>query len=298
MLQQLGTHTYRAVFISDVHLGLRESRADLLVDFLQRIRCEQLYFVGDIVDGWRLRRSWYWNAAHDLFVRLVLKMAHAGVDITYIPGNHDEALRDWLGLEIAGIRVARRAEHRSAGGLRILVTHGDQFDDVVRCAPFLATLGDRAYDIVVRLNHWLNAVRRHFGFTHWSLAQWTKQQLTAVMTVVRRYEDALATEAGKLGFDGVVCGHIHCPAIRRIGRTLYMNAGDWVESCTTGRTFRRPVRASRVAAPDAAAVESGLGRAATHRRRDPAVAAKPAPCGCGRPPAQNRRRGSRAGRIG
>lgn len=232
MLQQLGTLTYRAVFISDVHLGLRESRADLLVDFLQQIWCERLYLVGDIVDGWRLRRSWYWNAAHDLFVRAVLKMAQAGVDIIYIPGNHDEALRDWLGVEIAGIRVARRAEHRSAGGLRILVTHGDEFDSAVRCAPSVAMLGDCAYDIVVRLNYWLNAARRRFGFAHWSLAQWTKQQLTAVMTVVRRYEDALATEAGKLGFDGVVCGHIHCPGIRRIGRTLYMNDGDWVESCT------------------------------------------------------------------
>jgi len=223
---------YRSVFISDVHLGLRECRADLLADFLRRVECQHLYLVGDIVDGWRLKRSWYWDASHDEVIRLIFLLARKGVALTYIPGNHDEALRGWLGLEIAGVKLAQRAEHETADGRRVLVLHGDEFDSIVRYARFLALLGDWAYDEALRLNRWFNAVRRRLGYPYWSLSQWLKRQVKEAVKAIDRFEHALVTEAERGGFDAVVCGHIHTAVIRRIGGVTYMNGGDWVESCT------------------------------------------------------------------
>lgn len=232
MLEQAAKHRYRSVFVSDIHLGLRECRADLLADFLRRVTCDHLYLVGDVIDGWQLRKSWYWDRHHEEAVRLVLEMARDGVAVTYIPGNHDEVLRGWLGLEITGMRLVRRAEHRTADGRRILVVHGDEFDGVMRCARFVAWLGDRGYDASLRLNRWCNAVRSRFGYPYWSLAQWLKCQVTQAMTAVARFEHALVHEAGRLGFDGVICGHVHCPKLQQFDRVSYMNDGDWVESCT------------------------------------------------------------------
>ncbi|WP_424136129.1 UDP-2,3-diacylglucosamine diphosphatase [Roseomonas chloroacetimidivorans] len=226
------TRRYRSVFLSDVHLGTRGCRADFLADFLRDLECERLYLVGDIVDGWRLRKSWYWDPHHDEVIRLVLRMARHGTEVTYIPGNHDEMFRDWLGLEIAGVKLAGEAEHVTADGRRLLVMHGDAFDSVVRYAKFIALLGDWAYDTALELNRLFNLVRRRFGYPYWSLSQWLKRQVKGAVKAIDRFEEALALEARRRGFDGVVCGHIHHAEMRRIGGVEYMNDGDWVESCT------------------------------------------------------------------
>ncbi len=225
---------YRAVFVSDVHLGTRGSRADFLADFLLRTSCDTLYLVGDIIDGWRLRRSWYWDNHHDEVLRLILKMARKGTEVIYIPGNHDEMFRNWLPmrLEIAGIRLCENAIHETLDGRRLLVMHGDEFDSVVRYAPFLALLGDRAYEASLIINRWFNLARRRLGLPYRSLSAWLKRQVKGAVKAIDRFEIALAAEARRRAVDGVVCGHIHHAEMREIGGVLYVNDGDWVESCT------------------------------------------------------------------
>ena len=223
---------YRAVFLSDVHLGTRGSRADFLADFLRQVECEQLYLVGDIVDGWRLRKTWYWDSHHDEVLRLIMRHARAGTTVTYIPGNHDEMFRSWLGLEVAGVKLAMDAVHTAADGRRFLVMHGDEFDSVVRYYRFLALLGDGAYTLALALNRHFNAVRRRLGYPYWSLSQWLKRQVKGAVMAIDRFETAVAAEARKGGHHGVICGHIHHAEMREIGGVLYMNDGDWVESCT------------------------------------------------------------------
>jgi UDP-2,3-diacylglucosamine pyrophosphatase LpxH len=226
--------SYRTVFISDTHLGTRGCRADFLADFLRSMRCERLFLVGDIIDGWRLRKSWYWDTTHDEVLRLILGHARAGTDVIYIPGNHDEMFRAWLGmgLEVAGIRLAQDACHVTADGCRLLVIHGDEFDSVVRYAKFLALLGDWAYHLALVANQWFNALRRRFGHPYWSLSAWLKRQVKEAVKAIDRFEEALAGEANRRGFDGVVCGHIHHAQMRQVNGVLYINDGDWVESCT------------------------------------------------------------------
>jgi UDP-2,3-diacylglucosamine pyrophosphatase LpxH len=223
---------YRTVFLSDVHLGTRGCRTDFLADFLRRVECDRLYLVGDIVDGWRLKKSWYWDAAHDEVIRLVLRAARDGTEVIYIPGNHDEMFRDWLGMEFAGVRLVKEAVHQAADGRRYLVIHGDEFDGVIRYARFLAHLGDWAYDTALTLNRYFNAARRRLGYPYWSLSQWLKRQVKEAVKAIDRFETALATEAKRRGLDGVVCGHIHHAEMRSVQGVLYMNDGDWVESCT------------------------------------------------------------------
>ncbi len=225
---------YRSVFISDIHLGTRGSRADFLADFLRRTSAEHIYLVGDIIDGWRLRRGWYWDRHHDDVINLLLRHARAGTKITYVPGNHDELVRRYLhlGLEIAGIRFADEAEHVTAAGERLLVIHGDQFDSVVRYAKLLAVLGDWAYTGALALNRWFNIARARFGYPYWSLSAYLKRQVKEAVKAIDRFEVALAAEASARGFDGVVCGHIHHPEMRMVNGVRYINDGDWVESCT------------------------------------------------------------------
>ncbi|MCO6419340.1 UDP-2,3-diacylglucosamine diphosphatase [Siccirubricoccus sp. KC 17139] len=223
---------YRTIFLSDIHLGTRGCRADFLLEFLGRVECERLFLVGDVVDGWRLRKSWYWTEEFDEVVRRILALARRGVEVTYIPGNHDEMFRDWLGLEVAGVKLAREAVHQAADGRRFLVIHGDEFDGVIRYAKFLAHLGDWAYDWALTLNRLFNAARRRLGYPYWSLSQWLKRQVKEAVKAIDRFEVALATEAKRRGLDGVVCGHIHHAEMRTVQGVMYMNDGDWVESCT------------------------------------------------------------------
>ena len=232
MQQTFVRRHYRTVFLSDLHLGLRASRADLLLDFLGDMDCGRIVLVGDIVDGWRLRKSWYWDAHHDEVIRLLLRKAREGVEILYIPGNHDEMFRDWVGLEVAGIHLVQQAEHVTADGRRLLVMHGDEFDSVVRYWTLLAHLGDWAYDAALLLNRWFNTARRRMGYPYWSLSQWLKRRVKEAVKAIDRFEESLAHEALRGGYDGVICGHIHHAEMRDIGGVTYMNTGDWVESCT------------------------------------------------------------------
>jgi UDP-2,3-diacylglucosamine pyrophosphatase LpxH len=225
---------YRTLFISDVHLGTKGSKAAMLARFLEENACDKLYLVGDIIDGWRLRRAWYWDADHDAVLRAILRHARRGAEVIYIPGNHDEMFRAWLpmGLEIAGVRLAEDDVHHAADGTRLLVMHGDAFDSVVRYFKFLAHLGDGAYCAALVLNRWFNWGRRHLGYPYWSLSAWLKRQVKEAVKAIDRYETALAQEARQRGLDGVVCGHIHHAEMRMVENTRYFNTGDWVESCS------------------------------------------------------------------
>ncbi|HVV63857.1 MAG TPA: UDP-2,3-diacylglucosamine diphosphatase [Rhizomicrobium sp.] len=222
---------HRAIFISDTHLGTRGCKAELLADFLARNACDTLYLVGDIVDGWQFKR-WRWSEAQDRCVAEVLRMIDEGTRVVYVPGNHDEFLRSYVGRSVAGVAVVRDAIHVTASGLRLLVIHGDQFDGVIGCAKWLAHLGDRAYSLALRLNDGLHAARRALGLPYWSLSAYLKRAVKNAVEYVSRYEEIVARAAAARGVDGVVCGHIHHAEIRRIGEVLYLNDGDWVESCS------------------------------------------------------------------
>jgi UDP-2,3-diacylglucosamine pyrophosphatase LpxH len=224
----------RAVFISDVHLGTRGSKADMLAEFLTAITCETLYLIGDIIDGWRLKRSWFWDEHHDAVVFAILRQARAGTEIVYVPGNHDEMFRRWLslGVKLEGIRLAQDAIHITANRQKMLVTHGDAFDSVILHAKFLAQLGDQAYTVALLVNRWFNSWRRRFGYPYWSLSAWLKLQVKGAVRFIDRFEIAVAQEAKSRGLDGVICGHIHHAEMRMIGDIRYFNTGDWVETCS------------------------------------------------------------------
>jgi len=222
----------RTVWISDIHLGTRGCNAALLVDFLRAIECETLYLVGDIVDGWRLRKGWFWPDAHNEVVRRILKMAHRGTRVVFVAGNHDEVLRDYAGLTFGGVELVLEAIHVTADGRRLLVQHGDAYDGVVLYARWLAFLGDKAYGLLLRANVLVNRVRRLFRLPYWSLSSYLKKRVKNAVQYVSSFEDAVAQEALARGADGIVCGHIHCAEIRKIGDVTYYNDGDWVESCT------------------------------------------------------------------
>ena len=223
---------FRTVWISDTHLGTSGCNADLLLDFLKAIQPETLYLVGDIIDGWRLKRGWYWPPRHNDIVRRVLKLANKGTRVVYVPGNHDEVLRDYTGLSFGGVEVVREAIHTTADGRRLLVLHGDEFDGVVLYAKWLAFLGDYAYSALLRLNIGFNAVRRRFGLPYWSLSAHIKKKVKNAVSFISRFEEAVAHAARDRGVDGVVCGHIHSAEIRDFAGVTYYNDGDWVESCT------------------------------------------------------------------
>lgn len=223
---------YRTLFLSDVHLGTKGCQADMLLAFLARHSADTIYLVGDIVDAWRLRRGWFWPQSHNDVVQELLSRAHDGARIFYIPGNHDEVMRSYLGTHFGGVEVVQTADHITADGRRLLVTHGDQFDSIVVNAKWLAHVGDRAYGFALWLNTWVNRIKRLWGGQYWSLSNWAKQQVKKAVNFISEYESVLAEEARRKGYDGVVCGHIHRACIRRIGDLDYVNTGDWVESCT------------------------------------------------------------------
>lgn len=227
--------SYRSIFISDIHLGTRGCRAAFLADFLKQNSCENLFLVGDIIDGWRLKRSWFWDKHHDEVVRLILKAARTGTNIVYVPGNHDEMLRKYIGLniEFCGIKIQMEAAHTTADGKRLLITHGDAFDSIVRHARVLALLGDWAYTAALVVNRHFNSIRARLGYPYWSLSAWLKLQVKEAVKAIDRFETALAQEAKSRAFDGVVCGHIHHAEMRPVNGVMYLNVGDWVESCTS-----------------------------------------------------------------
>mgnify|MGYP001620199410 CR=1 FL=1 len=226
------TRRHRAIWVSDVHLGTRACKAEFLLDFLRHNECDTLYLVGDIVDGWALRKVWHWPQAHNDVVQKVLRKARKGSKVVYVAGNHDEAVRHFLGLNFGGVEICDETVHITADGRRLLVVHGDRYDAVVGRARWLAKLGSSAYHLALDLNDVLNAVRRRLGYPYWSLSQMLKHRVKKAVSFIADYEAALVREARERGFDGVVCGHIHKAEIREMDGVLYLNDGDWVESCT------------------------------------------------------------------
>ena len=228
----LPSRRYRSVWISDLHLGTPGCQAHALLDFLKRVECEHLFLVGDIIDGWQLRRTWYWPQSHNDVVQKLLSKARKGTRVIFIPGNHDEFARKYLNHNFGGVDVAEEWIHQTADGRRLWVTHGDLFDGVVQCAKWLAHVGDRLYEFTLKLNRHLNSLRARLGLPYWSLSKYLKLKVKRAVSYVSDFEVAVAREARKRGVQGVVCGHIHHAELRDIDGILYANDGDWVESLT------------------------------------------------------------------
>ena len=224
---------FRSIWVSDVHLGFKDCKAEFLLDFLETTNCEQLYLVGDLIDFWNLRQGGRWPTAHGHVIKTILGKAKQGARVVYIPGNHDEVARDYLGLRVGGIEILPECEHRTADGRRFLVTHGDELDSAVKCGGWLVSVfGDWMYDALLFANRWTNRIRRRLNYPYWSLANFLKLRIGQAAAYITRFEAAAAREARHRGFDGIICGHIHKAELTEIEGTWYANDGDWVESCT------------------------------------------------------------------
>jgi UDP-2,3-diacylglucosamine pyrophosphatase LpxH len=223
----------RAIFISDVHLGTRACQAESLLAFLRAHESEYLYLLGDIIDFWAMNRSVQWAGAHNTVVQKVLRRARHGCKVFFIPGNHDEALREYAGVAFGDIRVESEWIHETLDGRRYWLVHGDEYDQVTRHHRWVAVLGDVGYNALVRINLVLSRVRRLLRRPgYWSLAGYAKNKVKKAVSFIFDFEDAVAHAAAQRGVDGVVCGHIHSAADRRIGNVRYLNCGDWVDTCS------------------------------------------------------------------
>jgi UDP-2,3-diacylglucosamine pyrophosphatase LpxH len=231
-LREPGKTHYRTIFLSDIHLGTKGCQSEVLLHFLKHHTCDRLYLVGDIVDGWRMKSSIYWPQAHSDVLRRFLTLCKRGTRLIYVTGNHDEFLRKYSDLVIGNLEVVDEAVHITADDRRLLVVHGDEFDVVTRYHRWVAFLGDIGYTLLLGLNRYFNALRSRLGYGYWSLSAWIKHRVKRAVSFISEFEDAIAHQCRKRGFDGVVCGHIHHAEIRDLDGTTYMNCGDWVESCT------------------------------------------------------------------
>ena len=224
--------TFRSIFVSDVHLGFKGCQAEMLLDFLRNSRCEHLFLIGDIIDVWNMRSGLYWPQSHNDVIRTILGKAKHGTRVVYIPGNHDEVFRDYCGVTFGNLSIHRDYVHRTVDGRRLLLLHGDEFDGVLQCSPWLAHLGSWAYGFLLRLNRYVAWVRDRMGYRYWSLAATLKHKVKNAVNYIADFERVVAQAAQKRGVDGLVCGHIHRPEIREMNGLLYCNDGDWVESCS------------------------------------------------------------------
>ena len=231
-MKEVQIRKVRTLFLSDVHLGTKGCQAELLLDFLKHVEAETIYLVGDIIDGWRLKAAWYWPQAHNDVVQKLLRKVRKGTRMIYIPGNHDEFLRDYVGHTFGGVEVLEEDIFETADGKRMLILHGDKFDVVVRNVKWLAHLGDWAYDIAIGLNLTIGWFRRRLGLPYWSFSGWSKQKVKRAVNFIGAFESAVVNDAKKSDVHGVICGHIHAPMMRQMGECLYVNTGDWVDSCT------------------------------------------------------------------
>jgi len=223
---------FRTLWISDLHLGTPGCQAHALLDFLKRTECDTLFLVGDIIDGWQLRRQWYWPQTHNDVFQKVLRKARKGTRVIFVPGNHDEFARRYVNHNFGGVEVVEDWIHETVDGRRLWITHGDLFDGVIQCAKWLAYLGDMAYEFTLKVNRWFNHARARLGLPYWSLSRYLKYKVKRAVSYVNDFEMAVAHEARRRGAHGVVCGHIHHAEIREIEGVLYCNDGDWVESLT------------------------------------------------------------------
>lgn len=223
----------RTIFLSDIHLGTRACQAEHLLAFLRDYQAEQLFLIGDIIDFWAMSRGIHWTPAQNTVVQKILRRARHGEQVFLIPGNHDEALRDYLGITFGDIRVEGEWQHTAVDGRRYLLIHGDEFDQVTRHHRWVALLGDISYNLLVWINVHLSRLRRRLGWAgHWSLAGYAKRKIKKALQFIFDFEDSVAHHARSRGFQGVICGHIHWAAIKDIGGVAYVNCGDWVDSCT------------------------------------------------------------------
>lgn len=223
----------RSIFLSDIHLGTRACQADSLIGFLREYESDHLYLLGDIVDFWSMSRTIHWTAAQNTVVQKVLRRARHGEQVMLIPGNHDEVLREYVGASFGDIRIAEEHIHETADGRRLLLLHGDAFDQVTRHHRWLAVLGDIGYDLLVSLSALLSRIRRTLRISgHWSLADYAKRRVKTAVSYIFDFEDAVIRTVRERGLDGVVCGHIHSACLRETNGLLYINCGDWVDSCT------------------------------------------------------------------
>ena len=223
----------RSIFLSDIHLGTRACQADRLIEFLRSYTAQNVFLIGDIVDFWAMRRSIVWTPAQNTVVQKILRRARRGERVVFIPGNHDEALRDYLGIAFGDIEVVGEYVHQLADGRQFLLLHGDQFDQITRHHRWIAVLGDVMYDVLVRLNSTVAFIRRRFGMAcYWSLAGYAKRRVKSALQFIFDFEDAALHAARQRGLDGIICGHIHSAVIREADGLSYVNCGDWVDSCT------------------------------------------------------------------
>ncbi len=223
---------HRTLWISDSHLGTAGCQARYLLDFLKYNESDTLYLVGDIIDGWQLRKGWYWPQSHNDVVQKLLRKARKGTRVIYVPGNHDSMARQFMGLAFGDIEVADEVVHVTADGRRFLVTHGDLFDGVMQHARWLAYLGDTGYTLILALNRWFNGLRTRMGYPYWSLSQYIKHKVKNAVSFITAFEKVMIDEARRRQCDGVICGHIHKAEIRTLDGLVYCNDGDWVESLT------------------------------------------------------------------
>ena len=223
---------YRSIFLSDMHLGTRGCQAPLILDFLKHNDAESYFLVGDIIDGWRMRSSFYWPQLHNDVIQKLLRKVRRGARMVFVPGNHDEFARQFIGLSFGGVEIVRNIMHTTADGKKYLIMHGDEFDVVVRHSKWIAFLGDWAYDFAIFVNTHFNTIRRWFGFGYWSFSAWAKLKVKNAVNFIGAFERQLAGEARRRGADGIICGHIHHPTIREIEGVTYVNTGDFVESCS------------------------------------------------------------------
>lgn len=223
---------YRSIWISDVHLGTKDCKAEMLLEFLKENDCEYLYLVGDIIDGWSLRRSWFWPQSHNDVIQKILRKGRKGTQIIYVPGNHDEFAREFVDSHFGNVEIIREAIHKTIDGKQFLILHGDEFDGVMRYAKWLAFVGDRAYMFALAANRWLNHIRFKCGYSYWSLSSYLKLKVKEAVQYIGKYEEAVIESAKERKVDGVICGHIHHAELKMYGDCIYANCGDWVESCT------------------------------------------------------------------
>ncbi|EKE68279.1 UDP-2,3-diacylglucosamine diphosphatase [Gallaecimonas xiamenensis] len=226
------TQPHRAVFLSDLHLGSKDCQADYLVDLLQGLSAERLYLLGDVIDLWAMSRRSHWPASHSQVLLELERLAQQGTRILYIPGNHDAPLRRFCGRGLANIEVQRRGRHHLKDGRTLLLTHGDEFDAAVCLGRFESLVGNLGYDLLMWLNRSCQGLRRRFGLPYWSLAGYIKRRIGKAQAAIGRYRQAALTAAKAEGCDGIVLGHIHQPAMEQQDGLLYLNTGDFVDSCS------------------------------------------------------------------
>ena len=227
--------SFRAVFISDIHLGTRGCKAEILSNFLTSITCEKLFLVGDIIDLWYMNKNnFYWPQSHNNVVRNILGKAKHGTQVNYILGNHDEAFRKWLDHSwiLGHVSVANESEFITKNNKKMLVIHGDLFDTICNMNPWLYAIGDRSYEYVLKMNDFINKLRLRMGFHYWPLSRYLRERVKRAVMHVNDFEKHMSKFCKVKGFDGVICGHIHTPEIKDINGVMYMNDGDWVENCT------------------------------------------------------------------